>query len=115
MYIYVYIHTHTHTHTHTQIQHTSCRLREIVPPGAWHALQPEALVRAAGEAESGGAQELPAYARSRLHLLTGDNVPRSVSIHVTTSRCLGILALGRHVNLGILQELLACARPRLGC
>lgn len=56
------------------------RLREIIPPGAWHALQPDALVRAAADAESGGAQELPAYARSRLRVLTADNVDRAVSM-----------------------------------
>lgn len=79
----IYINIRIRICIHKQVQHTSCRLREIVPPGAWHALQPDALVRAAGEAESGGAQELPAYTRSRLRLLTGDNLPRPVSIHMT--------------------------------
>lgn len=59
------------------------RIREIIPPAAWHSLQPAALREAAlavarGETEAGPAADLPPYVRSRLRLLLAEGLDKSV-------------------------------------
>jgi hypothetical protein len=61
-----------------------CRIREVIPPAAWHSLQPAALREAAvavarGETDAGPAADLPPYVRSRLRLLLAEGLDKSVS------------------------------------
>lgn len=63
-----------------------CRIREIIPPAAWHSLQPAAMRDAAvavarGETDAGPAADLPHYVRSRLRLLMAEGLEKPVNCH----------------------------------
>lgn len=65
--------------------HLDCRIREIIPPAAWHSLQPAALRDAAvavarGETDAGPAAYLPKYVQSRLRLLMAEGLEKPVRL-----------------------------------